>query len=61
MKIWVPKRAKTKQTWPGYLDNSVAGGLPSGLSPFECLVKEVMEEASIPEDLVRSSAKSVDP
>ncbi|KAI0089397.1 NUDIX hydrolase domain-like protein [Irpex rosettiformis] len=55
--IWVPKRAKTKQTWPGYLDNSVAGGIPAGLKPFEALVKEAMEEASIEEDIVRRLAK----
>lgn len=58
-RIWVPKRAKTKQTWPGYLDNSVAGGIPSGYEVFESLVKEAMEEASIPEDIVRKYAKSV--
>ncbi|KAI0342516.1 nudix hydrolase 20 [Trametopsis cervina] len=57
--IWVPKRARTKQTWPGYLDNSVAGGIPAGLSPFESLVKEAMEEASIDEDIVRNYAKGV--
>ena len=27
--------------------NSVAGGIPSGMSNFEALVKESMEEASI--------------
>lgn len=58
-KIWVPRRAKTKQTWPGYFDNTVAGGIPQGLSPFECILKEAMEEASIPEDLVRKYARSV--
>ncbi|KZP04329.1 hypothetical protein FIBSPDRAFT_878612, partial [Athelia psychrophila] len=59
IKIWVPKRARTKQTWGGYLDNSVAGGIPSGMPPFEALVKESMEEASIAEDIVRSHAKAV--
>lgn len=58
-RIWVPKRAKTKQTWPGYLDNSVAGGITCGITPFECAVKEAMEEASIPEDIVAKYAKSV--
>lgn len=57
-RIWVPKRAKTKQTWPGYYDNSVAGGIPAGLGVFESLVKESMEEASIAEDVVRKHAKS---
>ncbi|CAL1709956.1 unnamed protein product [Somion occarium] len=57
-RIWVPKRARTKQTWPGYLDNSVAGGIPSGLGIFESVVKEAMEEASIPEYIVRKHAKA---
>ncbi|KAH9903476.1 nudix hydrolase 20 [Cubamyces lactineus] len=56
-KIWVPRRAATKQTWPGYLDNSVAGGIEAGLGVFDCVVKEAMEEASIPEDVVRRYAR----
>ena len=39
--------------WPGYLDNTVAGGIPSGMSPFESLIKECMEEASLPDEVVR--------
>lgn len=39
--------------WPGYLDNTVAGGIPSGMGIFDSLVKECMEEASIKEDVVR--------
>ncbi|RDX52560.1 hypothetical protein OH76DRAFT_1345277 [Lentinus brumalis] len=56
-KIWVPRRAATKQTWPGYLDNSVAGGIDAGRGVFDCVVKESMEEASIPEDVVRRHAR----
>ncbi len=58
-KIWVPTRARTKPTWPGYLDNTVAGGIAAGTGVFETLVKECMEEASIEEDFVRKHAKSV--
>ncbi|KAJ3520121.1 hypothetical protein NMY22_g12887 [Coprinellus aureogranulatus] len=58
LRIWVPTRALTKPTWPGYLDNTVAGGIPSGMSPFESLVKECMEEASLPDDLVRDRIKA---
>jgi 8-oxo-dGTP pyrophosphatase MutT (NUDIX family) len=58
LKIWVPRRAANKQTWPGKLDNSVAGGLSSGEQPFACLVREAAEEASLPEDLVRKGARS---
>ncbi|EJD01888.1 uncharacterized protein FOMMEDRAFT_108903 [Fomitiporia mediterranea MF3/22] len=57
--VWVPTRAKTKQTWPGMLDNSVAGGISAGMSPFETIVKESMEEASLAEDIVRKHARTV--
>ncbi|KAI0324614.1 hypothetical protein GY45DRAFT_1340662 [Cubamyces sp. BRFM 1775] len=56
-KIWVPRRAATKQTWPGYLDNSIAGGIEAGSGVLDCVVKEAMEEASIPEDIVRRYAR----
>lgn len=58
MKIWVPRRAKSKQTFGGMLDNTVAGGLSTGESPFECLVREAAEEASFSENLIRSNAKA---
>lgn len=57
MKIWVPRRARNKQTYGGMLDNTVAGGLSTGEKPFECLVREAAEEASFSEQLVRSNAK----
>ncbi|KAH7398230.1 thiamine pyrophosphokinase-related protein-like protein [Pyrenochaeta sp. MPI-SDFR-AT-0127] len=59
LKIWTPRRARTKQTYGGMLDNAVAGGIASGESPFESLVRECEEEASLAEDLVRSTAKAV--
>ncbi|KAJ7823062.1 hypothetical protein B0H14DRAFT_2370351 [Mycena olivaceomarginata] len=40
--------------WPGYLDNTVAGGIPSRTPIFEVLVKECMEEASLSKDLVQA-------
>ncbi|QRW26027.1 hypothetical protein RhiXN_11104 [Rhizoctonia solani] len=58
-RIWVPRRSRTKQTWPGFLDNSVAGGIPVGMSPFESMVKECEEEASLTEDVARKHLKSV--
>ncbi|ORY19011.1 thiamine pyrophosphokinase [Clohesyomyces aquaticus] len=58
LKIWIPRRAKTKQTYGGMLDNAVAGGIASGEGPFESLVRECGEEASLAEDLVRSRAKA---
>ncbi|KAA8652456.1 thiamine pyrophosphokinase-related protein [Aspergillus tanneri] len=56
LRIWVPRRAKTKQTYPGMLDNSVAGGMSTGEPPYECLLREAMEEASLPEDVVRNNS-----
>jgi hypothetical protein len=51
--VWVPRRARGKSTYPGMLDNTVAGGLPVGIGIFENLVKECAEEASIPAELAR--------
>jgi len=56
--IWVPRRAKDKPTFPGELDNTVAGGQPAGIGLLDNLVKECGEEAAIPPDLARQ-AKAV--
>jgi 8-oxo-dGTP pyrophosphatase MutT (NUDIX family) len=37
------------------MDNTVAGGLSTGEKPFECLVRECEEEASLPADIVQSA------
>ena len=55
MKIWAPRRADTKQTYPGMMDNTVAGGLSTGEEPLECLVRECEEEASLPEHISRQA------
>ena len=46
--LWIGRRSRTKHTYPGMLDNCVAGGLPYGLTARECLSKECGEEAGIP-------------
>ncbi|KDE07872.1 hypothetical protein MVLG_01966 [Microbotryum lychnidis-dioicae p1A1 Lamole] len=48
VKLWVPRRAATKQTWPSFLDNTVAGGITAGDSPRESMIRECAEEASLP-------------
>lgn len=53
LRIWVPKRSASLKAWPGALDSTVAGGVRAGESPFECIVHEASEEASLPEDLIR--------
>lgn len=55
MKIWTPRRALNKATYPGMMDNTVAGGLATGETPFDCLIRESEEEASLPAELVRSA------
>jgi len=49
--LWVARRSATKPTYPGQLDNTVAGGQPVGIGLLENLVKECGEEAAIPEAL----------
>jgi hypothetical protein len=43
-------------TYPNCLDTTVAGGVAFGEGPFECIVREGDEEASLPEDLIRNKA-----
>lgn len=49
--MWIARRAKDKHTYPGMLDNMVAGGQPVGVSFMENLIKECREEAGIPRAL----------
>ncbi len=51
--LWVARRAMDKLLDPGKLDHVVAGGMPAGLTPFETLMKEGAEEASIPPEFSR--------
>ncbi|KAE9372242.1 NUDIX domain-containing protein [Stipitochalara longipes BDJ] len=53
LKIWVPRRSPNLFTYPNCLDTTVAGGVAFGEGPFECVVREADEEASLPEELVR--------
>ncbi|KAG7287801.1 hypothetical protein NEMBOFW57_007316 [Staphylotrichum longicolle] len=57
LRIWVPKRAHNKSTYPSMLDNTVAGGMMTNEDPFECIVREAAEEASLPEEYMRKHAK----
>lgn len=57
LKVWVPQRSATKSTWPGYLDNSVAGGIVAGDLPMESVVRECEEEANLEPTLVEKHIK----
>lgn len=58
MKVWVPRRSAHLFTYPNCLDTTVAGGVIAGEGPFECIIREVAEEASLSENLVRDAAHS---
>jgi 8-oxo-dGTP pyrophosphatase MutT (NUDIX family) len=49
--MWIAKRAMDKPTYPGMLDNMVAGGQPTGIGFRENMIKECAEEAGIPASL----------
>lgn len=50
-KMWIGRRARDSYTFPGKLDQLVAGGLGAAYSARETLLKECAEEAAIPETL----------
>jgi isopentenyldiphosphate isomerase len=52
--MWIARRASGKMTYPGMLDNMVAGGQPFGLGLKENMIKECAEEASIPVEIART-------
>lgn len=58
LKIWVPRRSKTKQTYPGLLDNTVGGGIMSGENPFESILRKASEEASVPREYASAHIRS---
>jgi 8-oxo-dGTP pyrophosphatase MutT (NUDIX family) len=45
--LWIARRAATKPTDPGRLDNLIGGGVPLGQSPREAVVREGWEEAGL--------------
>lgn len=57
MKVWVPRRSAHLYTYPNMLDTTVAGGVKSGVPPFQTIVEEADEEAFLPEDLIRQKAR----
>lgn len=59
LKLWVARRSKTKQTYPGMLDNTAAGGMSTGEHPYACAVREAAEEASVPSDVFTERASPV--
>eukprot|EP00293_Proteomonas_sulcata_P007039 CAMPEP_0184300134 /NCGR_PEP_ID=MMETSP1049-20130417/10612_1 /TAXON_ID=77928 /ORGANISM="Proteomonas sulcata, Strain CCMP704" /LENGTH=525 /DNA_ID=CAMNT_0026610777 /DNA_START=29 /DNA_END=1606 /DNA_ORIENTATION=+ len=52
--IWIGKRSMSKATYPGLLDQMVAGGQPADITFMENVQKECEEEASLPPEVVSS-------
>lgn len=57
-KFWIAKRSASKQTWPNYLDNTVAGGIDFSRKPFDAALKECKEEAGLPASFVQCNLRS---
>ncbi|MHA1107644.1 MAG: DUF4743 domain-containing protein [Alphaproteobacteria bacterium] len=53
--MWIGRRAACKATFPGMLDNMIAGGQPVGLGLAENVVKEAGEEAGVPPELAQGA------
>ncbi|DAZ92849.1 TPA: hypothetical protein N0F65_012520, partial [Lagenidium giganteum] len=45
--VWIAKRSANKSRWPGKLDTIVGGGLPSGVTALDNMIKESQEEAGL--------------
>ncbi|OLN86988.1 hypothetical protein CCHL11_04609 [Colletotrichum chlorophyti] len=58
-KIWVPRRSAHLFTFPNLLDTTVAGGVKADDSPFDCILAEASEEASLDAGYVKENARAV--
>lgn len=53
--MWIARRARDKPTYPGMLDNMVAGGQPIDITLQDNVIKEAAEEAAIPAGLAAAA------
>lgn len=58
LKLWIPRRAANKATYPGMLDNMVAGGLGYPYGPLETCYKECYEEAGLEKEYISEHINS---
>lgn len=59
IQFWVPRRSLTKPTFPGMLDNTIAGGIGYPYGVWDTLIKESYEEAGMSEEYIKANVKSV--
>ncbi|ANB13862.1 hypothetical protein AWJ20_4813 [Sugiyamaella lignohabitans] len=57
LKIWVPRRSYTKATYPGMLDNTIAGGIGYPCGVHETAIKEAYEEAGLDEEFMEKNLR----
>lgn len=55
----MPRRSPTISTYPNKLDSTVAGGISAEDTPFETIIRESGDEASLPEYLTRRDVRAV--
>jgi len=53
--MWIARRSKTKPTYPGKLDNTVAGAISSEEGVLKTVIRECKDEAGIPEKLASTA------
>ncbi|PGH02423.1 hypothetical protein AJ79_07655 [Helicocarpus griseus UAMH5409] len=53
--LWIATRSEDKPTFPLMLDNTVAGGMATNQGPFECMLKESMEEAKFGPEVAKNA------
>ena len=58
IKIWVPRRATTKMSFPGMLDNTVGGSLAAGEKPIDGIVRECEEEICLDPTYTRANIRA---
>ncbi|WP_293935687.1 NUDIX hydrolase family protein [Iodobacter sp.] len=46
--LWIGQRASSKATDPNRLDNLAAGGISAGEAVWDCMIRELAEEAGVP-------------
>ncbi|ETW75841.1 hypothetical protein HETIRDRAFT_23707, partial [Heterobasidion irregulare TC 32-1] len=55
--FWIPRRSKTKRTWPGRLDVTVGGGMSTGDTASATIIRECAEEASLDANFVQENLR----
>lgn len=58
LRIWIARRSPHIFTFPDMLDTSVAGGVKAADTPFDCIVAEAEEEASLPPSWTRRHVRA---